>query len=712
MWLQGSQGTELDKYLTSLLRSNNTVELKEKWVNPNPELKKRTLELFPDVCQNHHVFDPRAGERPKTVVTIRSIKGTEYEHIRDDTCLSVYAGGPGSMVGAALDSALSNPDASFNSSSSSNQRRNVMYVTYDFHHSNARSSAYYFHVRHSNALSADSLVRGPRILLEFFRRQLTSPKKLELEARKLGYIKVDVSVSGIVSSPAHCLNTVTILLKGLCHTYRNVFIDAISPSRTDWTHNRSYSQISVPILRYLEATGEQLGVAPSSPNSKLKLLVGTENDTNTPKAIHVVFDEMGASHSEKENAAIFKTNKINSRQLSATEIADVMGNKNHGVFKAFVYPGDGRIMADMNLTLREIVEKTSNAWQEGIAVESVYVDKKGVRGVTFRDVQSKRKWYQPCTSVVLSLGYAAKYEFEEPRLSSQSIFTYPRSLLSSLKWKMGLSRPVPSTTVATGCSGYFLVKGKIPIIGAQNSHWTEVAYNSEENVTLAKLTGGGNIGSEYVPATYAINNLEHLRKLFKDRLVDVLSIDSCPRSINPENDIQFYRLVPGLVISLGLGGTGMTKSGANGALSYLLTHPSKSPSNLIPNQEDLFSAVDTRRLANEYTSRTLRALNLKNSFSPLEVVSVGMFGLGIYLVGKKLSRLVKGPPISSSRSSKHSVNQVSLPRSVLVQNPTVSSPWTIHHRSLHSIPNHCCYKLCCNLRLLSFFQNTICRIRL
>lgn len=709
MGLQGSQGAELDRYLTSLIRSNKNVELKEKWVNPNPELKERTLELFPDACWNHRVFDLRVGKRPKTVVTIRSINGTDYENIQDDTCLSIYAGGPGSMVGAALDSVLSNRDDSFNSSS--NQRGNVMYVTYDFNHSNARSSAYYFHVRHSNSLSADSLLRGPRILLEFFRRQFTSPKQLELEARKLGYLKVDVSLSGIVSSPTHCLNTVTILLKGLCHTYRNVFIDAISPNHTDWAHNRSYSQISVPILRHLEATGEQLGITPSYPNNKLKLLVGTGNDTTTPNAIHVVFDKLGASHSVEENAVIFKTNKINSRQLSSMEIADLMGSENHGVFKAYVYPGDGRIMADMNLTLREIVEKTNNTWQEGIAVESVYVDKNGVRGVTFRDVQSKTKWYQPCTSVVLSLGYAAKYEFEEPQASSQSISTYPRSLLSSLKKKLGLSQPVPSTTVATGCSGYFLVKGRIPIIGTQNSHWTEVAYNSEEDVTLAKLTGGGNIGSEYIPATYAINNLEHLRKLFKDRLVDVLSIDSCPRSINPENDIQFYRLMPGLVISLGLGGTGMTKSGANGALSYLLTHPSMSPSNLIPGKEDLFSAADTRRLVNEYSSRTMRALNLENSFSPLEIVSVGMFGLGVYCVAKKLSRLVMGQTIGSTRLYKQTANQVSLTRSVPVRKPTLS-PWTIRYRSLHSIPNHCRSKLCCNLRLLYFFQNTICRIRL
>ena len=74
---------------------------------------------------------------------------------------------------------------------------------------------------------------------------------------------------------------------------------------------------------------------------------------------------------------------------------------------------------------------------------------------------------------------------------------------------------------------------------------------------MAKLAcAGGNIGSEYIPATYVLNNLEHLCKLFGDRLIDMLSINSSPRALNPQNDIQFYQITPGFVISPGLGGTG------------------------------------------------------------------------------------------------------------------------------------------------------------
>ena len=626
MALEGGGGDDLDKYLTDLIRMSKNIELKEKWINPNTLLKQATLQLFPDACRNHHVFDHSTQEHPKTCVTIRSIRGTCYEGVRDHTSLAVYAGGPGSMIGAALNSALSLSGGS----------GKVLYVTYDFKHSNARSSAYYFHIRHSNALSADSLVRGPNILYEFCRRQLMPSSQLEAETRKLDYLKVDLSLRGLLSSPAHCLNTLKILAVGLYHTYRNVLIDAVSPMGTDWAENRNYSKCSVPVLRYLELVGRKLGIASDTPQGQPFLLLGTEpdSDVNTSKAIHVVFDERGAKHVELENAALLKTNQIASRELTSLEVTATMNSASHNIHKAYVYPGDGRIRADMNVTLKEIVEKTGNSWQEGVVVDSVYIDERGVRGVLMRDTGTKKTWYQPCSSVVLSLGYSASYEYEQPRQLTHSIRHHARSLLSYAKWKVGLSHPVPKTTIATGCSGYFLVRGKIPIIGAQNSHWTEVAYSPEEDLTLAKLTGGGNIGSEYIPATYALNNLEHLKKLFKDSLVDVLSIDSCPRAINPKNDVQFYRLAPGLVISLGLGGTGMTKSGANGALSYLLS--ASSPADPVPGHPDLFAGLDTGRLVNECTADTLRALNLTDSLSATELLSLCAVGVGATYTARRV----------------------------------------------------------------------------
>lgn len=78
------------------------------------------------------------------------------------------------------------------------------------------------------------------------------------------------------------------------------------------------------------------------------------------------------------------------------------------------------------------------------------------------------------------------------------------------------------------------------------SHWTEVAYSPEKGITLPKLTSGGNIGSERVQQhMYILNNIEHLRiNLLGDRLIGILSMNSCPRAINSQNDVQFHQVAP------------------------------------------------------------------------------------------------------------------------------------------------------------------------
>ena len=719
----------LEQVCTDCIRNGRNTELQRKWVNPNPDLQRETLAMFPEACQNHRVFTPRrTGKRPKNTVVIRSIQGTPYEHLHDTADLSIYAGGPGSMVGAALDSVISSTHPS--PRGKLDKPSKVMYVTYDFEHSNARSSAYYFHVRHSNALNADPLVRGHRILYHFMWRQLISREKLIIEARKLPYLKVDLSLNSILSDAAHCLRTVRILSGGLWHTIWNVAVEKVNPMQTDWVRNRSYSQYSVCILRYLESAASQLGVC-STTGGKPSLLVGTESDTATPEAIHVVFDEEGARHTEKDNAMVFKTNQIKSRALTETELTQVMGGDKGQIYKAYVYPGDGRIPADMNLVLRDIVEKSGNSWREGVAVESVFVDGKGVRGVEFRNVVTGEMWYTPCSSVVLSLGYTSSYEFELPQRNS--LGNQVRCMVSSLEKKLGFLSPVPNTITAAGCSGYFLVKGRIPIVGAQNSHWTEVAYSPEKDITLAKLTGGGNIGSECIPATYVLNNLEHLRKLFGDRLIDVLSIDSCPRAVNPQNDVQFYQVAPGFVISLGLGGTGMTKSGANGTLSYLLSHPEVKASELIPGAPELFTSVNLQKFVTERTSFTQRALNFRTDYSVHEMTALAGFGLGVILMAAKLyinNRQSFSPytrshtPTCATRigsrftfpkfSTPHLSSQRAVATSQSSSTAAIRSASSLspHPRQLHTTGSCCLEKrISCNLRLLAFYRN-LCRIRL
>ena len=217
-------------------------------------------------------------------------------------------------------------------------------------------------------------------------------------------------------------------------------IERVSPASTDWAHNRSYSQYSISVLRYLESMGKQLGVV--SKDGKPTLLVGTEADSPTCEAIHVVFDERGAKHTEEDNTNVFETNQIKSRELNHRELVNLMGGDSGEIYKAYVYPGDGRIPADMNVVLHDIVERSGHSWKEGVQVKSVFVDKNGVRGVEFQDVTSHELWYQPCSSVVLSLGYTAQYQTELPREWS-TLLSRMRSLVSTLKHKIGFKGGCP-----------------------------------------------------------------------------------------------------------------------------------------------------------------------------------------------------------------------------------------------------------------------------
>ena len=715
-----SNRESIEQICTDHIRNGRNMELQKKWITPNLELQQEALAMFPEACQNHRVFSPHNGQRPKHTVVIRSIYGTPYEKLHDTANVSIYAGGPGCMVGAALDSIISSTHNS--SQGKLGKTSKVMFVTYDFGHSNACSSGYNFHLRCSNALDADPLVRGHRILHQFVRRQFISRDKLLDEARKLPYLKVDLSLRSILSDTDHCLRTMRILSGGLWHTIRNVAVDQINPMHTDWVRNRSYSQNSVTVFRYLESAASQLGICSTiSHEEKPSLLVGTESNTANPKAIYVAFDKEGAKHAEKLNSTVLKTNQMKSHTLTESELAQVMGGDKGQIYKAYVYPGDGQIPAHMNLVLRDVVEKSGNSWQEGVVIESVYVDNKGVRGVEFCNADTRKKWYQPCSSAVLSLGYMCHYEFESPQktlLGSQL-----RRTVSLFERKLGILKPAPGTITAAGCSGYFLVKGRIPIIEAHISHWTEVAYSPEKGVTLAKLTGGGNIGSEHVPATYVLNNLEHLRKLFGDRLIGILSIDSCPRAINSQNDVQFYQIAPGLAISLGLGGTGMTKSGANGALSYLLSHPEAKASELIPGVPELFSSINLQKFVTQRTRFTQRALNLRADYSIGEIMALAGIALGVFLMAAKLysysyqsssSRKRSTAPAyarSSPLSSKRAIDASKSSSTTVVG--SASRSFSSHSRQLHtthlintgsSFPG-------CNLRLLPFYRN-LCRIRL
>ena len=188
-------------------------------------------------------------------------------------------------------------------------------------------------------------------------------------------------------------------------------------------------------------------------------------------------------------------------------------------------------------------------------------------------------------------------------------------------------------------------------------------------------------------------------------------MDSCPRAINSQNDVQFHQVAPGLAISLGLGGTGMTKSGANGALSYLLSHPEVKASELIPGAPQLFSSVNLQKFVTQCIQFTQRALNLRADYSIGEVVALVGIGVGVFLMGARLFSYSARPFSSHKRSSFPAYaripslsSQGTVSASKSSHTPVVGSTFSSHSRRIHTHTSHLSYSSGCNLRLSSLYR--------
>ena len=120
----GLQGVE--KELETMILNGQMIE--KKWVTPDEKLRQFAKTYFPEETDGQKIFFERKGNRARHPVAIASIEGTEYESVTDTDNLTVYVGGPGSMVGAALN-AVNAKDR--------NQNEKVMFVTHDFEHTNA-----------------------------------------------------------------------------------------------------------------------------------------------------------------------------------------------------------------------------------------------------------------------------------------------------------------------------------------------------------------------------------------------------------------------------------------------------------------------------------------------------------------------------------------------------------------------------------------------
>ena len=555
----------IEKYAKESILSGKFL-LMNKWITQNETLKNMAIGLFPKTIENFNILSAGQSKKTKHKVLITTVKGTPYEEMRNAQNTRVYVGGPGSMAAAALDSVLTHRGSS---------NGQVVYLNYDFQCSNAKSSAYYYHLRHSTALNSDSRTRGARLLLSHLIRCTKTRERLIQDALKINYLKMDISAQdifrgGLSSSIAACTVMVGIVL----HTMQNNALSMIGMKhKTDWTRNCTYSQSSTPVMQYLESAAVKLGICKNKECLLTGYAVGGKEGTGN--AISVIFHDWEETHVVKENKKLRELDNLPSRRLQFHELKELMGGDCKGLHGGYLYPSDGRITGDMNLILSELVTATGNMWKESVIVEKIFMDGEGIRGIEYKDTKTDKREYLPCSSAVFSLGYTSKYEIDSKKWD---ILNFKRC-------------PTEYTTVAAGCSGYVIMKGRIPSIATHLSHYTELDYSPEKNLSICKFTAGGNIGSEHAQLTYILNSIEQMKRLFGNRVLGILSVESCPRVINRQNDVQFYRLANGLHIAVGLGGTGITKMGANGAMSVLLSNPHISPSSLLGEDCSLFQGL-------------------------------------------------------------------------------------------------------------------------
>ncbi len=578
---------DLEDYCTEEILKGNYL-LKNKWITSNETLKEQVVNVFPNSIDNFQILAPRHGVKEKHRVLISTVEGTPYEHLHDHGNTRIYAGGPGSMVGAALDSVLTHKDSS---------KGSVVYLNDNFCNSNMHSSGYYFHLRHSCALNQDPEFRGRKLALRAFLRQLQTRRSFLRSARRLGFWRIDLTMQGIFGRGFASALACTAVLSGMTlHTLKNTFLEKSGRHKqTDWFRNIEYSKASIPVLQHLESIAAN--TLPDCDNTTL--LHGLQHKDSYGNSFQVVYDEKEDKLVALERNMLEKFNDIKSYQLGQQELEKRMGGAHGKIYSAYSYQADGRVSSNANNTLSKMVTANGHTWKEGVVIKNVFVDREKIRGIQYLNKQSNQIDYLPCTSAVLSLGYTARYEINSSRRS-----------LTGNKYN-----PVGYTTVGTGCSGFALIKGRIPALSTQFSHWTEMEYSPACDLSLCKVTAGGNIGSEHGQISYALNLFHQTRFLFGDRFLGMLSIQSCPRFVNNQNDVQFYRLSNGLHICLGLGGTGMTKMGANGAMSVLLSNPHLSRESLIDGEPNLLEDVDLSKFVSNRFGTVNRLVNRNSVYS-------------------------------------------------------------------------------------------------
>lgn len=372
----------------------------------------------------------------------------------------------------------------------------IIYLTRDYLESNAHHSTKQIHSRNSSALYARDHFAGHQLLKNAIFRKLF-PKKYNI--LDINYPKIDVKLS-------FDLKLFRIYFKNefnwLYQKIRKIF-----SFKTSYEIDLEKAKKSLNIQKNIEKVTKK----------KLKI--------DSLPAIEIILKNQ-------------KYNNVSDNKLNQKKVIDIFG-KNNIIKNVIIFPQDNVLPYDIHKINANIAQENGAKWLTNIEIKEILMDGNNLAGI----VTANNK-YIYASKLHLSLGYKAKYKFNK-----------------NVK-KVNLSKNI----LATGISMVVIIKNSqksqnifnlSSAILLNDIYISFIAKNNE--YILLKIAGGANIGSNKYKNTYFFNILEHLKIIFDDDLVGVLSCYACCRAINGQNSTKFTKIGEDIILSDGKGGSGNSK---------------------------------------------------------------------------------------------------------------------------------------------------------
>ncbi|GAB4513312.1 MAG: hypothetical protein Tsb0019_10530 [Roseibium sp.] len=479
---------------------------------------------------------------------------------------AVFAGGPAAKIAAVL--LAMQPEA--------RETTDVVFLYDGGEQSNESASASYEHVNHANALNAEHDNSGLAILWLSLKRALLgeSDPRAALDA---DYHKVDLWPAGFA------LRDVPIYLRNEVHG-RLQALKSFAGIMNDHDKSRLASLRSTRILSWIE---DELDVALRLPRDE-------------PRSFFLYLSRVEHRNSYREHRILRRFVGLDVEKVSEAVLRRQYGDISN-IISGDLIRENNCIRHGFDRVCSSIVERIGGSVLDRLLIERIYFDG-GSPGtpcaaVQVRDQRSGACRLVPVDYLGLSLGPTATYRF---------------SVGGAGRWRrlcdrLGLLRPVPHQTVATGFSGQLLFRirdkdrfRRMPQTGLKQTHFVEVGRAGD--FLILKLTSGGNIGVPVYSRSYALGALANMFRVLTEGcgldFLDVVCAWPGIRGVNAANNGQVVRLAENCALRFGEGGTGMSKMGANAQTLLDMTGlPHGLPENLVlPRSLYAHTVVDRRRL--------------------------------------------------------------------------------------------------------------------